>query len=236
MERLDKIVSNAGIASRSETKAYIRAGRVKVNGNVISNEAFKVGENDTITVDGKNINTAKYRYFMLNKPAGIVSATEDKKEKTVTDILKNEGVKNLFPVGRLDKDTTGLLLITNDGETGHRLTSPNHNVDKIYEAKVKGIVDENAIKAFKEGFDFKEFSSKPAVLEILSVDKENEISFTRVTIHEGKFHQVKRMFERVNCEVTELKRLSMGKLSLDESLKEGEYRELTQEEIQMLKD
>lgn len=234
MERLDKVVSNAGIASRSDTKAYIRAGRVRVNDNVVCNEAFKVSENDIISFDGKNINTAKYRYFMLNKPAGIVSATEDNREKTVIDLFKAEGVKNLFPVGRLDKDTTGLLIITNDGELGHRLTAPNHHVDKVYEACVDGILGESAVQAFEEGMGFKEFSSKPAKLEIISVNKENNTSFARVTIHEGKFHQVKRMFERVGCTVTALKRTSMGSLKLDDSLKEGEYRELGSDEIKGL--
>ena len=226
MERLDKMLANAGVGSRSDVKAIIRAGRVRLNGEIIKDESKKAGENDEILLDGKPIRTSGYRYFMLNKPKGVVSATEDPSEKTVVDILKNEHVKGLFPVGRLDKDTTGLLILTNDGEFGHRMTSPNRKIDKVYEAVVKGIPDANAIAAFATGFIFKEFTSQPAELVILEKDEASNTAKTRVTIHEGKFHQVKRMFLKVNCEVLELKRISMGEFILDENLAEGEYKEI----------
>lgn len=226
MERLDKVLANAGCGTRSEVKLKIRAGRVKVNGNIVKDEAIKVSETDEVIIDGNSINTSKFRYFMLNKPAGVVSATDDNKEKTVIDLFKKEGVKGLFPVGRLDKDTTGLLIVTNDGDFGHKMTSPNHSIDKVYEATVTGILDDTSVEAFAKGFDFKEFSSMPAKLEILSIDNDLKESKARVTIHEGKFHQVKRMFLKVGCEVTSLKRISMGEFVLDENLAEGEYKEI----------
>ena len=169
---------------------------------------------------------------MLNKPSGVVSATTDSKDKTVLDLIDNKKRKDLFPVGRLDKDTEGLLLITNDGEMAHRLLSPKKHVDKVYYAKIEGVVTEEDQKAFAEGVSLGSGEkAKPADLEILVSD---EISEIRLTIQEGKFHQVKRMFESVNKKVIYLKRLSMGSLILDETLKLGEYRKLTEEEIRTL--
>ena len=252
MERLDKILSNFGGISRTEAKLALKAGCVKVNGTVIKDPAFKAEDNDEVSLDGKVLVRQKYRYFLLNKPAGYISSTEPEPGDTspnVISLFKNEGVKGLFPVGRLDKDTTGLLIVTNDGELGHRLTAPGKHVDKTYIAKVSGELNESAIEAFAEGFEFKEFTSAPAKLEILEVlqqaaitapkttDQEPmppaQVSLTmaKVTIHEGKFHQVKRMFQKVGCEVVELKRISMGALNLDETLKPGEYRELKPEEL-----
>ena len=234
MERLDKILSNYGGLTRSDAKQALKAGRVKVNGAVIKDPAVKAAETDEVTLDGKQLVLSKYRYFMLNKPAGYISSTEPEPgdmSPNVISLFKNEGVKGLFPVGRLDKDTTGLLIVTNDGELGHRLTAPGKHVDKTYVAKVKGELNDSAVEAFAAGFEFKEFTSAPAKLEILQNVQEQQTSLTlaKVTIHEGKFHQVKRMFQKVGCEVVELKRISMGTLVLDETLKTGEYRELSPE-------
>ena len=237
MERLDKILSNYGGLTRSDAKQALKAGRVKVNGAVIKDPAVKAAETDEVTLDGKQLVLSKYRYFMLNKPAGYISSTEPEPgdmSPNVISLFKNEGVKGLFPVGRLDKDTTGLLIVTNDGELGHRLTTPGKHVDKTYVAKVKGELNDSAVEAFAAGFEFKEFTSAPAVLEIIETGLDSdggECAVAKVTIHEGKFHQVKRMFQKVGCEVAELKRISMGALNLDETLKPGEYRELKPEEL-----
>lgn len=237
MERLDKILSNYGGLTRSDAKQALKAGRVKVNGAVIKDPAVKAAETDEVTLDGKQLVLSKYRYFMLNKPAGYISSTEPEPgdmSPNVISLFKNEGVKGLFPVGRLDKDTTGLLIVTNDGEIGHRLTAPGKHVDKTYVAKVKGELNDSAVEAFAAGFEFKEFTSAPAVLEIIETGLDSdggECAVAKVTIHEGKFHQVKRMFQKVGCEVAELKRISMGALNLDETLKPGEYRELKPEKL-----
>ena len=237
MERLDKILSNYGGLTRSDAKQALKAGRVKVNGAVIKDPAVKAAETDEVTLDGKQLVLSKFRYFMLNKPAGYISSTEPEPgdmSPNVISLFKNEGVKGLFPVGRLDKDTTGLLIVTNDGELGHRLTAPGKHVDKTYVAKVKGELNDSAVEAFAAGFEFKEFTSAPAVLEIIETGLDSdggECAVAKVTIHEGKFHQVKRMFQKVGCEVAELKRISMGALNLDETLKPGEYRELKPEEL-----
>lgn len=237
MERLDKILSNYAGLSRSDAKSALKAGRVKVNGTVVTDPALKAADTDEVSLDGKVLVRQKYRYFLLNKPAGYISSTEPEPGDTspnVITLFKNEGVKGLFPVGRLDKDTTGLLIVTNDGELGHRLTAPGKHVDKTYIAKVRGELKESAIEAFAKGFEFKEFTSAPAKLEILETGSEpecGEYAVAKVTIHEGKFHQVKRMFQKVGCEVVELKRISMGALNLDETLKPGEYRELKPEEL-----
>lgn len=237
MERLDKILSNYGGLTRSDAKQALKAGRVKVNGAVVKDPAVKAAETDEVTLDGKQLVLSKFRYFMLNKPAGYISSTEPEPgdlSPNVISLFKNEGVKGLFPVGRLDKDTTGLLIVTNDGEIGHRLTAPGKHVDKTYVAKVKGELNDSAVEAFAAGFEFKEFTSAPAVLEIIETGLDSdggECAVAKVTIHEGKFHQVKRMFQKVGCEVAELKRISMGALNLDETLKPGEYRELKPEEL-----
>ena len=236
MERLDKILANNGGVSRADAKLYIKKGRVKVNGTVAIDVGMKVAESDEVTIDGRTLNLAKFRYFMLNKPAGYISSTEAEPgddSPNVISLFRDEGIKGLFLVGRLDKDTTGLLLVTNDGELGHRLTAPGKHVDKVYLAKVRGELTEDAVKAFDAGFEFKDFVSAPAKLEILNVG--NDFSLAKVTIHEGKFHQVKRMFQKVGCEVVELKRISMGSLTLDENLELGEYRELRPEELDGLR-
>ena len=186
---------------------------------------------------GNAVGYHEYEYFMLNKPAGVVSATDDNTCTTVIDLIKTNNRKDLFPVGRLDKDTEGLLIITNDGELAHRLLSPKHHVDKIYEADVKGKLPDSCVEMFAEGLVVdSSFTAMPAILNIISYDAFTDTSHIRITIKEGKYHQIKRMFNAVDSEVIYLKRLSMGSIVLDKTLKTGEYRALTDAEISALKD
>ena len=232
--RLDKYLADMGVGTRSEIKNYIRKGRVKIGGVVCNKPEQKVSfDQKDIQFDDKLITYVNYEYFMLNKPAGVVSATMDKVSQTVLDLITDKKRKDLFPVGRLDKDTEGLLLLTNDGALAHQLLSPKKHVDKVYYAKVQGRVTASDQEAFWAGVDINEESlTLPAKLTIL---KSDDISEVELTITEGKFHQVKRMFEAVEKEVIYLKRLSMGGLVLDPKLELGEYRELTREEIDYLK-
>lgn len=232
--RLDKYLADMGIGTRSEIKSYIRKGRVKLNLETCTKPEQKVlPEKDTVTFDDAPVGYIKYQYYMLHKPAGVVSATEDNVNTTVLELIKDRTCKDMFPVGRLDKDTEGLLLITNDGELAHRLLSPKKHVDKVYYAKIEGRVTKEDAATFEKGVDIGEDTmTLPAKLKILVSD---EISEIELTIQEGKFHQVKRMFEAVNKKVLYLKRLSMGSLVLDQTLKPGEYRELTEEELIQLK-
>lgn len=231
--RLDKYLAEMGVATRQEVKKQIRQGKVTVNGTVVKAADTKIDETcDEVTIGGLNISYVSYEYYMLNKPGGVVSATEDRRDTTVIDLIKDKKRKDLFPVGRLDKDTEGLLLITNDGDLAHRLLAPKKHVDKVYYAKIDGMVTEEDVKRFAEGIDIgaeEEEMTRPAKLDIMKSAEESEI---RLTIHEGKFHQVKRMFLAVGKEVTYLKRERMGTLCLDENLKPGEYRLLTEEEIE----
>lgn len=231
--RLDKYLADMGIGTRSEIKRWIRMGRVKVNQEVCKKPEVKVGiETDQIVFDDFEINYQEYNYIMLHKPTGVVSATKDNVSKTVLDLIEDKQGKKLFPVGRLDKDTEGLLLITNDGELAHQLLSPKKHVDKVYYAKIKGIVTQSDIDAFQEGVKIEEeYITLPAQLRII---QSNEISEIELVIQEGKFHQVKRMFEAVGKEVLYLKRLSMGGLSLDPDLLPGEYRFLSKDELKAL--
>ncbi len=228
--RLDKYLADMGIGTRSELKTWIRQGRVSINGAVCNKPEQKVSiELDEIFFDGTRINYSKNIYYMLHKPAGVISATMDNVNETVLDLIKDSKGKELFPVGRLDKDTEGLLLITNDGNLAHQLLSPKKHVDKVYYAKVRGKVTEEDREAFLIGVDIgEERPTLPAKLKIL---KSDEVSEIELTIQEGKFHQVKRMFQAIGKEVIYLKRLSMGSLQLDEGLAPGEYRELTKEEV-----
>mgnify|MGYP002591004938 CR=1 FL=1 len=230
--RLDKFLADAGAGTRSEVKKYIQKGKVQVNGVPVKKPEIKVSEEDEVVLDGNRISQApEFVYYLLHKPAGYVSATEDKRDKTVMELVASDR-KDLFPVGRLDKDTEGLLLITNDGDLAHRLLAPKKHVDKVYYAKIDGMVTEEDVKRFAEGIDIgaeEEEMTRPAKLDIMKSAEESEI---RLTIHEGKFHQVKRMFLAVGKEVTYLKRERMGTLCLDENLKPGEYRLLTEEEIE----
>lgn len=233
MIRLDKFLADMGIGTRSEVKKYIRQGKVKVDGVVQKSPDAKIDETkQEVSCFDKTVGYESFEYYMLHKPAGVISATTDAKDKTVIDLIESKKRKDLFPVGRLDKDTEGLLLITNDGELAHRLLSPKKHVDKVYFAKVKGVVTEEDQRIFAEGVSLGQGEmAKPSKLEILVSD---EISEIRLTIQEGKFHQVKRMFLSVGKEVIYLKRLSMGTLKLDETLALGEYRPLTEEELKQL--
>ena len=235
MMRLDKFLCETGFGTRSQVKDLLKKGQVTVNGAVAKKPEQKIDEHkDRVICQGKEASYQKYVYYMLHKPAGVVSATEDKREKTVLDLLKSEDRRDgIFPVGRLDKDTEGFLLLTDDGDLAHRLLSPRKHVDKTYYAKIAGSVTEAHIERFREGLDIgDEKKTLPAMLEILA--SEPETSEIRITIHEGRFHQVKRMFEAVGCKVTYLKRLSMGAVALDETLAPGDYRPLNEKERELL--
>ena len=231
--RLDKYLAEMGAGTRSEVKKLIRAGRVTINDAVAEKPEQKLDpEADTVCLDGEVLLYAAYEYYLFHKPAGCVSATEDKVHKTVMDYLTDTLRDDLFPVGRLDIDTEGLLLITNDGALAHELLSPAHHVPKTYYARVAGRVTEEDVRQFQKGVDIgEEKLTKPAELVILASGEESEIE---LTITEGRFHQVKRMFQAVGKEVLYLKRLSMGPLTLPETLLPGEYRALTQEELNLL--
>lgn len=228
--RLDKYLADMGKGTRSEVKKAIGKGLVRVNNEIVKKPETKLDtDSDHVLFDGVLVGYAQYEYYMLNKPAGVISATEDKREKTVIDLITEKKRKDLFPVGRLDRDTEGLLLISNDGELAHRLLSPSKHVDKVYYAKIDVKVTIEDVEAFQQGVDIgEEKLTRPAKLRILKSGTQSEIE---LTICEGKFHQVKRMFQAVGKEVVYLKRLQMGTLILDESLKPGEYRELTEQEI-----
>lgn len=231
--RIDKYLANMGVGTRKEVKEYISKGFILLNGEVVKKPTQQVNENeDKIEYLNQEIIYKPYIYLMLNKPQGVISATKDYSE-TVIDLLEEKYQnKDIFPVGRLDKDTEGFLLLTNDGKLAHELLSPKKNVNKKYFAKLENKLKKDDIQVFENGvyLEKENYLTKPAKLEIIS-DYE-----AFVTIQEGKYHQVKRMFHAVDNEVIFLKRISMGELSLDENLKPGEYRELTDEEINLLKD
>lgn len=235
MERLDKILGNLGYGSRKEVKASCKNGEVVVDGEVIKDSATKIDpETAIIEVNGERVMYRKYIYLLLNKPAGVVSATFDNYDETVIDLLDPEyQVFEPFPVGRLDKDTVGFLLLTNDGALNHKLISPKNHVDKVYYAEIDKPVDERDIESFKKGIVIDDgYKCMPGNLEIISSTEDG--SEVLVTIQEGKFHQVKRMFEALDKSVVYLKRVKFGPMELDETLEEGEYRELTQAEIDIL--
>lgn len=234
--RLDRFLADAGAGTRSEVKKMIQKGRVLVNDQPASGPEQKISPDlDRVLLDGKEQTEAPdYLYYILNKPAGYVSATEDSKDKTVMELLPKIARRNLFPVGRLDKDTEGLLLITDDGALAHELLSPAKHVDKTYYAKVKGVVTKEDQEAVKNGVNIGEAKlTMSAKLEILNTD--GEYSEILLTIREGKFHQVKRMMEAVGKTVVYLKRLSMGGLVLPEDLSIGQWRMLTAEERKIIK-
>ena len=232
--RLDKFLTEVGIGTRSEVKKYIRQGLVTIDSVPAQKPEQKIDEKTAkVCFRGNEIVYAAYEYYLLYKPAGCVSATEDRLHKTVMDYLTDTVRKDLFPVGRLDLDTEGLLLITNDGALAHDLLSPSKHVEKTYYAKVKGRVAEDDVNQFEKGVDIgEEKPTKPAKLVIVS---EGDISEIRLTITEGRFHQVKRMFEAVGKEVVYLKRLSMGSLVLPDDLAPGDYRPLTTQELEALR-
>lgn len=229
--RLDKFLCDTAGLTRTEAKNAVKKGQIAVNGQVQKAADFKVKETtDTVTFQGRTLSYAAFHYYILHKPAGVITATEDKKESTVMDILREEKVKNLFPVGRLDKDTEGLLLITDDGELAHNLLSPKKHVDKEYLVKVRDSISEDDCRKLSEGVDIgDEKPTAPAKVERVA---EKEIL---LTIREGRFHQVKRMLQAVGNEVLYLKRLSMGSLRLPKDLEKGAYRPLSEEEIYKIK-
>lgn len=232
--RIDKMLANLGFGSRKEVKKLLKDGAVRVNGALVKDAKEHIDpEKDTVTINGEEVVYKEYIYLMMNKPAGVISATEDNRDKTVIDLLELEDqVYEPFPVGRLDKDTEGLLLITNDGQLAHRLLSPKKHVPKTYFAVIEGEVTEEDIHAFQKGVTLDDgYETKPGELTILKSELMSDIE---LTITEGKFHQVKRMFQAVGKRVVYLKRISMGSLKLDETLELGEYRELTDEEIEEL--
>lgn len=238
--RLDKYLADMQTGTRSQVKEYIRKGRIKVNGVVCKSPNTKIDtQNDTVAFDDCSVSYVKTEYYMLNKPAGVLSATIDKKASTVLDLIDLKR-KDLFPVGRLDKDTEGLLIITNDGDMAHNLLSPKKHVDKLYFAKVEGIINDKHVKMFKDGVVCdKEFKAMPAKLEVIEnvqgTYEQQSYSLVYVTVKEGKFHQIKRMFEAVGSKVLYLKRLAMGSLYLDKELPVGKYRALTDDELALLK-
>ncbi|MFX3623109.1 MAG: pseudouridine synthase [Ectobacillus sp.] len=233
--RIDKLLANMGYGSRKDVKKLLKEGAVKVDGLPVKDAKFHVDvEKDEVTVYGEVVEYKEFIYLMMNKPPGVISATEDDVHETVIDLLEPEDIVfDPFPVGRLDKDTEGLLLLTNDGQLAHQLLSPKKHVPKKYYAKVQGRVTEEDAAAFLEGVTLDDgYKTKPGELTIL---QQGEISDIELVIVEGKFHQVKRMFEAVGKKVVYLKRIEMGPLKLDEELELGEYRELTEEEIELLK-
>lgn len=245
MDRLDKYLANRGLGTRREVKDAIKVGRVTINDTICKDPQTKIAEEDKVSFDGQEVDSSAFEYYMLHKAAGCVSATKDHLHPTVMDPISSLRKKELFPVGRLDIDTEGLLLITNDGVLAHRLLSPAHHVTKEYVAIVQGHVTEHEIRMFAEGLDIGD--DKPTLPAQLDIGEHvnkylTDICFpenrSRVTIRirEGRFHQIKRMFQAVGMEVLYLKRISMGSLILDEDLSKGAYRPLTSEEIKRLQE
>lgn len=234
--RLDKYLVACAVGSRTEVKNFLKAGRVMVNGKKEKSAKLQINEEtDEICFDGQKLEYEEFVYYMMNKPQGVISATEDPKHKTVLDLLDDLArSKEVFPVGRLDIDTHGLLLLTNDGKLAHALLSPKRHVDKTYLARVDGIMTDEDIETFAQGIPLKDFTCQPAKLELVFIDREKNQCLVRVTIAEGKFHQVKRMVAYCGKEVMDLQRLTMGTLTLDENLKRGEWRRLTKEELEAL--
>ena len=234
--RLDKFLVACAVGSRTEVKKLLKAGRVTVNGKKEKSAKLQIDEDtDVICFDGEKLDYEEFVYYMMNKPRGVISATEDPKHKTVLDLLDDYArAKEVFPVGRLDIDTHGLLLLTNDGKLAHALLSPKRHVDKTYLAQVDGIMTDEDIGTFAQGIPLKDFTCQPAKLELVSIDMEKEESLIRVTIAEGKFHQVKRMVAYCGKEVVDLQRLTMWTLTLYEDLKRGEWRRLSKEELEGL--
>lgn len=235
-ERLDKILSSMGYGSRKEVKQYVKDGLVTVNGKLVKNAKEKANPyEDEIVIDGELVEYREFIYIMLNKPQGFVSSTDDYVSRTVLELIDYDYlIFEPFPAGRLDKDTEGLLFLTNDGKLAHKILTPKNEVPKTYYAEVDGRVLDEHIEEFKKGVTLDDdYETMPAELEILESD---DISKIKLTIMEGKYHQVKRMFESIGMEVVYLKRLTMGPLVLDEDLELGEYRELTDDELRALEE
>ena len=234
--RLDKFLVESGLGSRSQVKQLLKKGQVWVNGAAVMSAKTQIDErSDQIVVDGQPLVYEKFVYYLLNKPKGVISATEDDRHRTVLDLLDDTArQKEVFPVGRLDVDTHGLLLLTNNGQLSHAMLSPKRHVDKVYQAQVAGLMDQADVERFAQGIQLKDFTCQPAQLEIIERDEGAKTSLVRITLSEGKFHQVKRMVLACGKEVTDLQRLSMGPLQLDPSLELGQWRRLTKEEMQSL--
>lgn len=225
------------VGSRKEVHQLIKKGLIAVNGKTVKTPKEKVDDQDTVTVNGEEVAYQKYHYFLLNKPQGVLSATEDRSQKTVISLLRPEDrYQGIAPVGRLDKDTTGLLLLTNDGQLNHELLAPNKHVAKVYRAQIAGVADDETVKIFASGMTLGDGTKlKPAKLKILKQDRENVTSEIEIEISEGKYHQIKRMFSAVGMKVTALDRLSMGKLTLPANLKRGDYLELSLDDVKNIK-
>ena len=234
--RLDKFLVENGLGSRSQVKELLKKGLVLVNGRAEKSPKTQINETaDEIVVSGQKLTYEKFVYYLLNKPKGYISATEDERHKTVLDLLDETArQKEVFPVGRLDIDTHGLLLLTNNGKLAHAMLSPKKHVEKIYRAQVAGLMNQSDVERFARGIELKDFTCQPAQLKILEVDEEKETSLVEISLAEGKFHQVKRMVAACGNEVTDLQRLSMGPLQLDPELALGEWRRLTEEEMKSL--
>ncbi len=232
MERLQKVIAESGYASRRKAEELIKAGKVYVNGNKVTEMGFKVSGNDLIDINGKPLKKEDKEYYLLNKPRGVVTTTsDDKNRKTVTDLI--ETPKRIYPIGRLDYDTTGVLLLTNDGELTNILNHPSSEVSKIYVAKIDGIVEPFKVKKLEQGVIIDGVKTSKAKIRIKKLDKKNNASYIEITIHEGKNHQVKKMFEAIGYKVTKLKREKYAFLDV-KSLKSGEYRKLTTKEVKSL--
>lgn len=232
MERLQKVIAASGITSRRKAEELIVAGKVKVNGNIITELGTKVSEKDDIVVDGKIIEKEVKEYYLINKPRGVITSTKDDRErKVVTDLIDSEA--RIYPVGRLDYDTTGALIITNDGEFANIITHPKSNIDKVYLAKLEGIITGEKINLLKEGVKLDNEVVKASRVKLKKVNKENNTSMVEITIHEGKNHQVKRMFESVGYHVEKLTRKRIGIFTI-ENLKSGEYRKITPKEVAII--
>lgn len=233
-QRLDKILSNMGAGSRKEVKDLVKAGAVQVDGVIVKDSGLQIDPiTQTIKINNKELIYREFIYVMMNKPQGVVSATEDNRDTTVVDLLEDSlQAFDPAPVGRLDKDTEGFLLLTNDGQLAHKLLSPKKHVPKIYFAHIQGRVGQSDIEAFERGVILDDgYETLPAQLKVLV---QGEVSEVEIIIYEGKFHQIKRMFEAVDKKVIYLKRMAMGDLKLDESLETGAYRELREEELKLL--
>lgn len=227
---MDKLLADAGMGTRSQVKELLRRGFVTVDGAVCKKGEQKVSGQERICCQGQAVEYARYRYYMLHKPQGVVTATRDAREKTVLDLLKGVHTADLSPVGRLDKDTEGLLLLTNDGELAHRLLSPKYHVDKCYLARTARPVEAEALAVLEQGVDIGD--DKPTLPAVAKINEQGELL---LTIREGRYHQVKRMLRAVDNEVLYLKRLSFGSLVLPEDLEAGAFRALTEEEQERLR-
>ncbi len=235
--RLDKILADSGLGTRSSVRDLIKSGKIKVNDVTQKDPGKKVDtDKDRITCGGEDISYSEMVYYMLNKPAGVITATEDKNQKTVLDLITDKKRRDLFPVGRLDKDTVGLLIITNDGALSHRLLAPGKHVAKKYLVRVDGVITDEIKEAICSGVDIGDDKpTAPAELEnVRQVEADVIVYEAEITITEGRYHQIKRMFEAFGLNVIYLKRLSMGSLTLDPKLEEGEWRYLTDEELKRL--